>query len=202
MPRADFFTRFGVFVARDFIDPALTARLRDEMAHSARIPATVGGKVKGYAVDEQIRRTKWAQVSTEAFDLLLAHMEGLRPSLEAHFGLTLTECQTPQFLVYREGDFFVAHRDSRHDAEAMEASRERKVATVLFVNEQADPPGPGQFAGGNLTLFDLMGDARAAGHGMAVLGEPGLLVAFLCTTLHSVTPVTAGERYTIVNFFA
>jgi predicted 2-oxoglutarate/Fe(II)-dependent dioxygenase YbiX len=201
MPRAEFFERFGVFVARGFLDAELTSRLRAEMEASARKPATVGGKYSGYAVDESVRRTKWAQVAEETRDLVHDKMMSLKPLLEEHFGLQLTDCQLPQFLVYREGDFFVAHRDSRHDAEATDISRERKVATVLFVNEQADPAGTGQYSGGDLTLFDLIGDARAAGLGMAVQGEPGLLVAFRTETLHSVTPVAAGERYTIVNFF-
>ena len=202
MPRAEFFTRFGVFVARDFIDAALVQRLQEEMQRSARSPATVGTKEGDYAIDEAVRRTKWAEVADQTRSLVYERMMSLKPSLERHFDVKLTDCQAPQFLVYREGDFFVAHRDSRRDAAASDMSRARKVATVLFVNEQADPPGPGQYAGGNLTLFDLMGDKRAAGHGMPVQGEPGVLVAFRCETLHSVTPVTAGERYTIVNFFA
>jgi predicted 2-oxoglutarate/Fe(II)-dependent dioxygenase YbiX len=34
-----------------------------------------------------------------------------------------------------------------------------------------------------------------------VIGEPGTLVAFRSETTHEVTPVTHGQRYTIVSWY-
>jgi SM-20-related protein len=44
-------------------------------------------------------------------------------------------------------------------------------------------------------------DASGARPGLPLSGEPGLLVAFDSAMVHGVTPVTRGERYTIVTWF-
>ena len=35
----------------------------------------------------------------------------LKETIEEHFGINVGECEEPQFLRYRTGDFFVAHQD-------------------------------------------------------------------------------------------
>jgi SM-20-related protein len=51
-------------------------------------------------------------------------------------------------------------------------------------------------------FYGLLEDPRTHGHGLAVEGEPGLLLAFRPDLLHEVTPVLHGDRYTIVTWLA
>lgn len=201
MPNADFFTHFGLFAVKGFFDAELCAKLLSEVRSSASTPATVGIKGDTYAVDENVRRTKWAEVSAETTAFVEERLLALIPTLERHFDVTLTDCQEPQFLVYREGDFFRPHRDSRRVSDAAEFSKERQLAAVVFLNGESEEPGSDAYGGGSLTFHGLMDDPRMEGHGIPLVGEPGLLIAFPPELVHEVTPVTDGERYTVVTWF-
>ena len=201
MPEADFFARIGLFVARDFLKVSERTRLLAEARSATAQPATVGIAPSVYAVDESVRRTKVAVVSASAASLVESHLLGLKPALEEHFGLPLNGCQPPQFLVYREGDFFNPHRDSASVPGAAEFSKVRRVATVLFLNGESDEGHEGDYGGGSLTFYGLMGDPRLQNVGLPLRGEPGVLIAFRTDIIHEVTPVTHGERFTVVSWF-
>lgn len=201
MPEADFFARIGLFVTRDFLDASEMTRLLTEARSATAKPATVGITPSVYAVDESVRRTKVAAVSASAASLVESRLLSLKPALEEHFGLPLTGCQSPQFLVYREGDFFSPHRDSASVPGAAEFSRVRRVATVLFLNGESNESREGDYGGGSLTFFGLMGDPRLQKVGLPLRGEPGVLIAFRTDIIHEVTPVTHGERFTVVSWF-
>jgi hypothetical protein len=47
----------------------------------------------------------------------------------------------------------------------------------------------------------LQSASRLKTYGVPVIGEAGLLIAFGADMVHAVTPVTHGERYTIVSWF-
>jgi SM-20-related protein len=200
MPNADFFTRFGLFVVRDFFDAELCSKLLSEARSAANTPATVGSKGDTYVVDESLRSTKWAEVSETTKSFVEERLLALEPALERHFDMTLTDCQEPQFLVYREGDFFHRHRDSRRESDAAEFSKQRRVSVIVFLNGEDEVPGPDVYGGGSLTFYELMSGSGVE-YGIPLVGEPGLLVAFRPELLHEVTPVTHGERYTIVSWF-
>ena len=53
-----------------------------------------------------------------------------------------------------------------------------------------------------MTFYDLL-PASSSGSkaGLPLTGTPGLLVAFDAAAIHAVSPVTRGERYTIVTWF-
>jgi SM-20-related protein len=201
MPNAEFFTRLGLFVDKDFLDAEACARLRSDVRSATNIPATVRDKGDTYTVDESVRRTKWADVSAETRSFVEERVRALKPALERHFELELTGCQPLQFLVYRKGDFFQAHVDSVRESDAAEFSRERRLAVVLFLNSESGEPGPDSYGGGSLTFYGLLPDPRAKSYGLPLIGEAGLLVAFLPEVIHEVTAVTHGERYTVVTWF-
>lgn len=201
MPRADFFRAFGLFVVEDFIEAELRTTLLTEVRSASRTPATVGAERDSYVIDEQVRKTTWADVSADTTSLVTSRLRGLLPALEQHFGLDLADCQVPQFLVYRTGDFYRAHRDRRRAPDAAGFSRERKLAAVLFLNSESDEPGPDVYGGGSLSFHDLLDDPRLEERGLPLTGEAGLLVAFSPNLLHQVTPVTHGERFTVVTWY-
>lgn len=201
MPGADFFARFGLFVAKDFFDAEQCAELLAEARSVTSTPATIGIGSDTYAVDESRRRSKWANVSAETVSSVKARLLTLKPAVERHFDVALTDCQDPQFLVYREGDYFRAHSDRRRGSDAAEFSKERRVSAVVFLNGESEAPGTDVYGGGSLTFYGLIGDSRMEEYGIPLQGEPGLLVAFRPELVHEVTPVAHGERYTIVTWF-
>ena len=121
------------------------------------------------------------------------------PGLATHFELGLIGMQPPQFLLYREGDFFRPHHDDSTEPDAPDFVRQRSVSAVVFVNGSAEPTA---YSGGSLTFYGLM-DEGVTGEsvGLPLAGETGLLVAFPSHLVHAVSPVTAGERYTVVTWF-
>jgi SM-20-related protein len=196
--QAEFFERFGFFVRPGLLNAEEAERLRSEMAGSAGKAATVAEGETADELDEGQRSTKWAQVSDETRADVHERLLSLKPSLEAHFGTEFAGCQKPQFLVYREGDFFGAHHDTSTEEDAADFVRERRISVVLFVNGQSDDPRPGMFGGGALTFYGLMDDARV---GLPVDAGAGLAVAFPSERLHAVSPVLHGERFTVVTWF-
>ncbi len=196
--KADFFERFGFFTESGLLDPEEAASLREEMAGAAAKVSTVAEGETADEVDEGQRSSKWAQVSDETRTRLQERLLTLKPALAAHFGQEFADCQPAQFLVYRKGDFFGAHHDTSEDEEAADFVRERRISVILFVNGVSEEPAPDSFGGGALTFYGLMDDARV---GLPVDAEPGLAVGFPAETLHGVTPVLHGERFTVVTWF-
>ena len=198
---AEFFTRFGLYAEREFLSPEVCASVRDEMRAATGAPATVADGQEGDAVDETYRRTKQATVSPTTAARIGAELLKAVPGLAKHFGRGLVGIQTPQFLVYREGDFFRPHPDDSKNPDAPDFVRQRSVSAVVFLNG-ATPGDPAGYSGGSLTFFGLMDDgASEESVGLPLAGETGLLIAFPSDLVHSVSPVTAGERYTLVSWF-
>jgi SM-20-related protein len=201
-PDATFFSRMGLFVNEGFFDPDLCSKIRSEMQLSRSASATVVSKeAPDVTVDQHERKTKLADVSTPTIALVKERLLALTPMLERHYNLTLSGLQEPQFLVYEEGDFFLAHFDTSTDPGVPEFIRERQVSAVMFLNSESEVPGPDVYGGGALTFYGLMNDPRTEEYGFPLTGETGLLIAFPPGMRHEVSPVTHGERYTIVSWF-
>ena len=189
---AEFFTRFGLYAEREFLSPEVCASLRDEMRAATGAPATV---------DETYRRTKKTDVSPATAARIGDQLLRAVPELAKHFDRELVGMQKPQFLLYREGDFFRPHEDDSKKPDAPDYVKQRSVSAVVFLNG-ATPGEPAGYSGGSLTFYGLMDEASSEQSvGIPLAGETGLLIAFPSHLLHSVSPVTAGERYTLVSWF-
>jgi SM-20-related protein len=200
MLNAEFFRDFGMYFVRGFFDADLCAKLRAEVRSAVAAPTTVRIKGSEYGVNETIRRTQWADVSSSTLSFVEARLTVLKPALERHFETQTTGYRTPQFLVYKEGDFFAPHADRSSDPDAPVMATGRRVSVVLFLNSEADEPAPDTYGGGSLTFYGLLDDPRIKDYGFPLKGEEGLLVAFRPEVVHAVSPVTHGERYTIVTW--
>ena len=202
--QAEFFTRFGLYAEREFLSPEVCVSLRDEMRAATGTPATVADGQEGDAIDEAYRRTKQAEVSSTTVARIREGLLEAVPGLAKHFGRGLVGMQAPQFLLYREGDFFRAHPDDSKEPEAPDFVRQRSVSAVVFLNG-ATPGEPAGYSGGSLTFYGLMDDSVSGESGESIglplAGETGLLIAFPSHLVHSVSPVTAGERYTLVTWY-
>ncbi|WP_051355473.1 2OG-Fe(II) oxygenase [Mesorhizobium erdmanii] len=172
---------------------ALCGEIRGAAGHDAGLLGRSGQKPAW----PQVRRTRRAEVSPATEALIERLLARQKPDLERHFGVALGAFEKSQFLHYREGDFFVPHQDGNtpliHDE-----SRFRKISAVIFLNAQSDDPSPQNYAGGSLVLH---GPYTGPDLRIALPALPGSLVAFRSETTHEVTPVTRGERFTIVSWY-
>lgn len=188
-------SRFDLFNAGDFFDAETCAALVEELRAAEGAAASVYGSSAAGAVEERVRRVTRVAVSSETVELVKRRLMERRGEVEAHFGVRLGECEEPQFLRYRVGDFFVAHQDGNTPLLRLDREQARLVSLIVFLNNHADEPSTETYGGGALVFHAL----RAEPHG--VTPAAGTLLAFRAETTHEVTPVTRGERYTIVSWF-
>jgi SM-20-related protein len=187
-----------LFTVENFFDPPSCAAIVAELIAAEGRAATVYGRGTSGAIDAGVRRTLRIYPSRETVELVTRRLWSCKNSIEKHFDVSLTECEDPQFLRYREGDFFVAHQDGNTGLLRLETER-RRISTVIFLSRESGEPGPNVYCGGSLVLTDRH---PSSGHApFRVSAEPGTLVAFRSETTHEVTPVTYGERLSIVSWY-
>jgi SM-20-related protein len=191
----------GLFLVRDFLDPQACAAVRAEARAAAGHPAPVYIEGAEGHVHEDVRKTSSLEVSAATAADVGRRLLELREEIGRHFGLGLTNCEPPQFLRYGEGDFFVRHQDGDDDQSAFDHLRVRKVSVVMFLNGGAPEPSAETYGGGELLIYRSDAETGRGPLIFPVPGEPGLLVAFRSDTVHEVTPVTGGERFTVVSWF-
>lgn len=187
--------RFDLLTVGDFFDAPTCAAVVKEMRAAGGEAASVYGGVVAGAVEERVRRVTRVSVSDETNALVRRRLAGRRGEVERHFGVSLGECEEPQFLRYRVGDFFVAHQDGNTPLMRLDRDRARLVSLIIFLNPHADAPAADAYCGGAL-VFSAIGTSP-----LPLAPEPGTLLAFRAETTHEVAPVTHGERYTIVSWF-
>lgn len=200
MMNYDLFSRFGLLVVQDFFDSRLCAELRTQAGQSANMPATVWGKV-ARTVQANARRTKRANVSSAVESMVEEKLLLIKPRVEEHFNLALSGCETPQFLVYEEGDFFQPHRDEDPRRDSHSRDQDRLVSVIIFLNSECKTPKPDSYCGGALALYGLIRDPKHQAIGFPLSGTTGLMVAFRSDVFHEVKAVTQGKRHTIVSWY-
>jgi SM-20-related protein len=181
----------------DVLDAAACAALRAKLRQLTGSAAPVLGDHGDGPVMPLVRQvTRVAAppaMAERMTRLLMAHKD----ALERHFAVVLATCEAPQFLRYQKGDFFVPHQDGNtpliHDD-----SRFRRISAVIFLSPQFDAPSPESYGGGVLVLH---GPYLGPQLRVPVPAAPGTLVCFRAETTHEVTPVTHGERFTIVSWY-
>lgn len=207
MTSPDLLRRFGLFVVENFLGARECLNLCERMRAGRAGKATVF-KTVDYVYDENVRRTRTARMGDGERSFVASRLRAVMPDAARHFGLQLTDAEEPQFLIYEPGDFFRLHRDRAPAEEQTPAhTRRRAVSLVLMLNDQTardEAPRAGGYGGGSLVLYGLgarKDDGRLARIGFPVPGAAGLLVGFDPDLAHEVTPVTRGERFTVVSWF-
>lgn len=164
-----------------------------EMKAADGSAATVYGAATSGTIDQMVRRTVRVKPSQETVELVFQRLLACKEAVEKHFNLTLNECEDPQFLRYRVGDFFVAHQDGNTGLLRLD-SEKRRISTVIFLTRESASPEPDTHSGGSLVFSNIR-------NRFPLSSEPGMLVAFRSETTHEVTPVTHGERYSIASWY-
>jgi SM-20-related protein len=168
-----------------------------EMQLASGGPAAVYGIDEAGAVDSYVRKVTRVVVSPESRERVMRQLIEHKGAIEEHFGITFSECEEPQFLRYKAGDFFVAHQDGNTPL-ILDQSRLRRVSVVIFLSRQSSEPAPNAYGGGALTFHGPYSNPSVR---IPVAADPGTLVAFRAEMTHEVVPVTHGERYTIVSWY-
>jgi len=195
MTSADVSTWPDLFIVKDFLTTDLCREVVAKMDVAQGDAATVYGRTTAGAIDQNIRHTLRLRPANEVVELIESRLLAQQPALEKHFDVKLTECEEPQFLHYRVGDFFVAHQDGNTGLLRLDTEL-RRVSIVVFLSRESELAQPDTYCGGSLVFTDFRADRK-----YAVPGDPGMLVAFRSETTHEVTPVTHGNRYSIVSWF-
>jgi SM-20-related protein len=164
-------------------------------------PATVYRPGATDPVNEDLRKTTRRMLSRETTEFVRERLLAEREIIERHFQVSLSDCEEPQFLFYKEGDFFVPHQDGNSEQLEFDHLRVRRISVVIFLSTQSDASGPHTYCGGSLVFFESGSDTNRKELGFHLKGERGLLVAFRAETTHEVPTVTGGERYSIVCWY-
>jgi len=169
----------------NFLDAATCAAMIDELRVATSAPAKTYGTSRD--VEVQIRRTTAVLPGDAMRALIDRRLRDEMPSIASYFAIDLTDIEEPQFLRYQTGDFFVAHQDG--NTKLLRETKVRRISTVVFLSDR------GAYEGGALVFHHTFDDREP------VTPRAGTLVAFRAETTHEVTPVTSGERYTVVSWF-
>ena len=201
LPAAESGARFRLFLAEGFFDAQTCEQIIDEIRAAWGGPATVYREGAANPVDERLRKTTRRMLSPERTEFVRHRLLELMQEIERHFQIALSDCEPPQFLFYKEGDFFVPHQDGNTEQLQFDHLRVRRISVVIFLSRQSGQPAPGSYCGGSLVFYDPEADPHRKELGFHLAGEPGLLIAFRSDTTHEVAPVTYGERYSIVCWY-
>ncbi len=177
---------FNLLRIADVLSPVECASIVKALRGAASAPATVSGSSGPF--EPRTRKTLRLSVPQEIVALILGRLTLQHDTLEAHFGLALGACEEPQFLLYRAGDFFVAHQDGNTPT-VHDDTRFRRLSVVIFLN--SDYQGGSFVMHGRWPQHELRQEVAAVS---------GTLIAFPAETTHEVLPVHDGERFTIVTW--
>ena len=194
-------SHFNLFLVRNFLDPQTCRVLREELRAAPTTQAPVYIEGSDNFVHETIRKTTSVHPAAETFSQLHQRLLEQKAALEGHFNLSLSDCERPQFLRYKTGDFFVRHQDGNTEQLEFDHLRIRRISLIVFLNDHAVQPEPDCFSGGALNFYDQAENSPDGPGPFPLLGETGLLVGFTAETMHEVAPVTSGERFTVISWF-
>jgi predicted 2-oxoglutarate/Fe(II)-dependent dioxygenase YbiX len=191
----------GVYSLEGFLDRATCELLKAEMRGREHARARVYDREWNYSENVTHRSTLQVELGDSLGALVRGKLLDMRAALGLRFGVELSDCQGPTYLVYKPGDFFEPHKDESQRPGAPEQVRKRLVSAVVFLSDEDEGERPGEYAGGSLGFYGLLKDPRCAHIGLPLKGRAGLLVAFRSDVFHQVTPVTRGERFTVVSWY-
>ena len=199
MARPNTDSGFDLYMVRGLFDVETCVEFVNELRRCAHSPATVYGGSDSGSVDERVRKATRLAPSPETVERVRLRLLEYRGEVGEHFGTRLSDCEEPQFLSYRVGDFFVAHQDGNTGMLRSEREQSRKISLVLFLNRQSEAPETDAYCGGSLVFSDWRASPSRKDFRLPV--EVGTMVTFRSETTHEVIPVTNGERYSIVSWY-
>jgi len=193
-------SHLGIYTKEGFLNESACEMLMAEMRASDQEKAKIYDKDGHHVLNEIKRRTQRVKVCDQTRVMVKERLLELAPVFAQRFGVEVTDCQDPTFLIYRPGDFFEPHQDYSAKSNAPDAVARRLISAVVFLNSEGAGEKEGEFTGGSLAFYGLLKDPRCQQIGIPVKATAGLLVAFRSNVFHQVTPVMKGERFSIAGW--
>ena len=187
--------KLGLFIDETFLPHDLAARCVERWSTQPAFPGEIAGGDQ--TIDRTRRRVSEVDLPAPDAEWLNALIGNRRDAIERHLAMPLGAAEPAAALHYTVGDFFRPHRDRASTVDSSSGHHHRRVSVVVFLNDAAAPI---TFAGGHLRLYGVLDPARED-LGVDVEARAGTLVAFRSDLLHEVTPITAGDRFTVVTWF-
>jgi predicted 2-oxoglutarate/Fe(II)-dependent dioxygenase YbiX len=169
-------------IGGEFLSPALCDGIVREAEREAWWQWSEIDQNGAPRVNLDFRRGQWCVIPRSCQAVLAARLLAVGRGLARHFG-PMRGFEGPNLLRYRGGDFFRAHQDEHPSTLA---HRRRKLTITAFLNDRG-------FDGGVLRLHGLDG-----GRPLDVTPRAGRFVAFPADTVHEVSRIGGGNRYTLV----
>ena len=183
----------SVLVIENALDEENCVQIRHAM--DVGVPEAAEVLDEQIELQEDVRRTSHIEVDEATLQRLDRTLDAHRARIEQFFSLSLPEREGISLLRYAAGGFFKPHRDHGYVDSWPDAAR-RRVSLVLFLCTSRELDAQGTFSGGTLRVH--ADDQHGSPHD--IHPRAGTLVAFLSSTLHEVTPVTAGVRDAVVDW--
>ena len=146
-----------------------------------------------FIVNEEYRRTEVQFLERENDELgLFEYLDAkVKETNDKFFGFQydLPGPNSFQLGLYREGAFYKSHRDAFLAHLPPEEPRERKISFTLQLSD------PKEYSGGDFILYESDPPDPEE------LRKQGTLFIFPAFYWHEVTPVTKGERYSLVGWY-
>jgi hypothetical protein len=125
--------------------------------------------------------------------------EDARLSVERHYRMSSAAASHRTLPILQATS--IAHIATTPPTATRLASVISRISAVVFLNTTSPDPAPDTYGGGALTFYGLLDDPRAQSVGLPLDATEGLLMTFPAEIVHSVAPVTHGERYTAVSWY-
>ncbi|HVF66761.1 MAG TPA: 2OG-Fe(II) oxygenase [Pyrinomonadaceae bacterium] len=193
--------QLGIYTEENFLEREACESLKASVREGPRERALVYEGGADYVLNESRRSAVKVSVSDSAASRVKEKLLSKCGEFSRRFRVEVKGCQEPTFLVYKPGDFFEPHRDHTENGDAPDHVRRRRVSAVVFLNDESAGEVGGDYEGGSLAFYGLLKDPRCRHIGIPVRGKAGMLVAFRSDVYHQVSPVTKGERLTVVSWF-
>ena len=144
-----------------------------------------------YKVDKRIRQAQRVNITPILKDIQRINQSNIERFINPHFAVSISGLEKPQLLVYGLGGHYKPHVDgegkwvNNEGLAGWRKSLDRDLSVIYFLNDE--------FEGGEL-IFPALG--------LVIKPQAGTLVCFPSTHqyLHGVSPVTAGQRLSLVTW--
>jgi len=190
---------YDLLLTPNFLDDVTCRQLIQEAQASGSDPATVYGQNDVGQVNDRVRKACRLKMPATTTEFVRQRLIEHKKTIEDRFSVSLNNCEEPQFLRYDVGGFFVAHQDGNTGLIRLTSDAERKVSISLLLNSQSENEVSGTYNGGSLKFSDYRAEPQYSEFHLPI--EAGTLVAFRSELTHEVTPITHGERYSIVSWY-
>ncbi|MEZ5345199.1 MAG: 2OG-Fe(II) oxygenase [Pyrinomonadaceae bacterium] len=199
MSETSYLEKLGLFAIEDFLDREFCTRLTNFIENAEQLETPLAEYRNGEKLDESanVRPKAVVDMPREFPDEIRRKLEELAPQIENYFGVKTNSVLNPYAIIYDEGRFTAKHVDAVHSEGVSRSTSDKKITTILFLNDESTETGDGGYVGGKLTFYGLIGNEAFEKFGYPVGGKTGLLLAFPTHFLHEVTPVVSGIRYVI-----